>query len=30
VKAEKLDWLTTAFYLGPLGLIVLVLIGSTG
>ena len=29
VKAEKVDWLTSAFYLGPLGLIVLVLIGST-
>jgi hypothetical protein len=30
VKADKVDWTTSAFYLAPLGLIILVLIGSTG
>lgn len=29
VKTEKTDWLTTLFYLGPLGMIFLVLIGSS-
>jgi hypothetical protein len=28
VKSDRTDWLTTAFYLGPLAAIVVVLIGS--
>jgi hypothetical protein len=28
VKTDRTDWLTTAFYLGPLAAIVIVLIGS--
>jgi hypothetical protein len=30
VKQERLDFWTAAFYVGPLAMIVLVLIGSTG
>jgi hypothetical protein len=30
VKKDRVDWSTSAFYLAPLGMIVLVLIGSTG
>jgi hypothetical protein len=28
VKSDRTDWLTTAFYLGPIAAIVIVLIGS--
>jgi hypothetical protein len=30
VKADRVDWSTAAFYIGPLGLLILVLIGSKG